>query len=467
MVRPVILSITRSQLTDPDAVAPDFLPSPNIATYTAVMNGLNARGDYARSTRLFNDAVLPLAGRWRASSKGQSFSRNAKGDTPIKTVFILDPQCLAALANSWAGQGQIEKARDVFEWYANRAVGQAGQAAVAGSNNLSDVSDATPAVSPPESGSVEMSTQAYTDVLRGSVAIDTIFVNQVLTLLAKAGRWNSVYHVFQSMQKQYKIVPDTITLNILARTALTVGQYKRRGLVPEHSDDLWTTTPSSEFTPSSRRSTMESPSFFPQFNPFRVKRTTQENESGVWHGQEPVNAVLDMYWDIFKQNYPRAYSKAMESISHGTNSRFFPFSRQSRATVLLDAAASRSEGLSDQTDRWHLTSSLRNFKRENDVQFIWPTIVLDRVSMHMLIALSGYFGRGGDIPLILSMARAMSMKLRRRTVCLAIWSFEETGVYSNELRKLHSWLIDWLGPEGVPSDIEIGQFRSSQWGTRK
>jgi hypothetical protein len=84
--------------------------------------------------------------------------------------------------------------------------------------------------------------------------------------------------------------------------------------------------------------------------------------------------------------------------------------------------------------------------------------------MHLFIALLGYFSASSEIPLVLAFMRELNQVPSRRTLCLALWSYEEGGAYGRDREKLEKWLLAWLGPYKIPGDLEVAAFRRNQWG---
>jgi hypothetical protein len=418
------------------------LPDPNIVAYTTVMGGMNTRGEYAQTIELFEQEMLPKA----VQSLHQA-STDIKGD---EQPFRLDAQALGAVVDAHAGLGDLQRAAEIMKWFASRQQSHVEE------DNMLDTAEQTENTA---GNAKEVVGQTYLgalyDKLRGTVAMDTQLVNRLITHMGRNNYFNSVYNIFNSMEELYGVCPDDVTLVILARTALTAGKAKRKGLTPDFSEDLW----------ASRSRTAVSTSTHGFYDTSHQRRNNPRDitENGVWDGREPVTFVLDMYWTMLEQNFDAAHEQSTASsfFSFGKKLASFSSSSSTSKDITETDLNSASKAI---VERYHYTSSFSKASGKQRYQYTWPSVVPSGPNMHMLIALSGYFGRGSDIPLILSHMRCLNIRPSHRTLCLAIWTFEETGVYTSELRRLRDWLSDWPGLDTVPSDEEIGHFRTKQWG---
>ncbi|KAK9895046.1 hypothetical protein P389DRAFT_172612 [Cystobasidium minutum MCA 4210] len=434
------------------------LPKPSAVPYTAVMGGLNKRGDYQRAIDLFEHEIIP-----KAISRIQSLQSEGMAADDKQEEMVIDAQLLGAVVLAWTGLGDIGMAVNTVKWF-----GSTAQSETSGVENLGEKNVSSDDMDLREKSIIEHSA-VFPEALRGSVKVDTILINQLMTYLGQTARYNSVYNLFASMTDLYSVYPDETTLTILARTALSVGKMKRNGLVPDFAEDVWQ---ASAKGPQEDQGEFEASNFF--MNGFAHLRHAlgrqadsqdMAKETGVWDGVQPVERVLDIYWAMLEQNVDSAHQRAVQDNLQTATRSIFHFGRAKPATP-ADVPALRdteAEVPVEDLDEHILTSRFQITQSEEQYVYRWPSLCPTSINMHMLIALSGYFGRGSDIPLILSHMKQLNMKPTRRTLCLSLWSYEETGVYASEFRKFRQWLVEWLGETGVPADDEVGAFRARQW----
>lgn len=426
------------------------------------MGGLNRRGDYQRTIDLFEHEIIPQAIRR---------VENLQSETPMsggkQEEMVMDAQLLGAVVLAWTGLGDIGMAVNVVKWFGSRVEGDDNSAAPSSQYN-----HATSTHDTSEKQAVADSRASFPEALRGTVKVDTILVNQLMTYLGQTARYNSVYNLFASMRELYNAYPDETTLTILARTALSAAKMKRRGLVPEFAEDVWQAgVQVAREDNTSAGSNFFSTGFAHLKNALGVRPSEEEmaRETGVWDGVQPVERVLDIYWAMLEQNFDAAHDRAVKDNLKTASAGIFSFvrPRSSTSSDATELQAAFPIVSASALEECTVTSRLQNQEDEEHYNYRWPSLCPTSNNMHMLIALSGYFGRGADIPLILSHMKQLDMKPIRRTLCLALWSYEETGVYSNEYRKFRNWLVEWLGELGVPTDEEVGAFRARQWSGSK
>lgn len=379
----------------------------------------------------------------------KQFTNRMWNKARLDESVIIDAQLLGTAMHTYAGSGDIETAAKVLEWFGRR-----------------ELSDNANAESTPSSGSAPgeelpvAEQSSFPEVLKGTVQVDTLVINQLMTYFAKLNRFNSVYNLFDSMTEAYNVYPDDTTLTILSRSALTSAKIKKKGLIPDHAEDLWlpgglSSKIASGGQESSARGRVDRDAMYGN------RQGGQEvRETGVWDGQQPIERVMNMYWSMLEQNFDGAHSIAIQDNLRVESKGFFSFGSKEPEEAVIPAP-----GMADSpAEEYHFTSGLESTISEEDYTYAWPSLHPTKINMHMLIVLSSYFGRGSDIPLILSHMKALDIRPQHKTLCLALWAYEETGVYTNEMKKFRTWLNDWLGAKNVPHDEEIGASRAKQWG---
>lgn len=386
----------------------------------------------------------------------------------IAEGVVFDCQLLAAVVHTLTGLGDINMACRMVEWFGQQRPSYKPvlefEISDSQENHHSKAS---------QSDSNALCHPFLPDILRGTVKVDTLLINQLMTHLAKMYRFNSVYNIFSSMTDVYNVYPDESTLAILAKTALTSAKVKKKGLIPDYAEDLWA------IDGYNLARSQGNESFFTQSaNRRNNGHSSQETgiiarETGVWDGRDPINRVMEMYWSMLEHNFDAAHSIALQDDMRVTSNGFFSFGGKRKVSpvqeeVNLDEGS--EEAAADTAlpvEQYHLTSALESTHSADDYTYAWPSLYPTKINMHMLVVLSGYLGRASDIPLIMSHMKVLHIKPRQSTLCLALWLYEESGVYATEMRKFRTWLGDWLGGAGVPSDETIGAFRARQWGGRK
>lgn len=271
--------------------------------------------------------------------------------------------------------------------------------------------------------------------LRGGVQLDVQVINDVLGGLAKAGRFNEFYSLYSEMSTKYGVTPDEVTLAILARTAITAAAWQGRraiNVIPVGAEDaLW-----SDRAPS-----------------YSAPDTSQKGDS-LWAGVRPHVYVRKLYWDMLKQNYPLLHPD-QDTFFTQTKRLFLSFRRKAASPPEID----------QDVPRYKTRNATHMLKKPEYHQkaLVYPHLVPSQANMHTFIALLGYFEYAYEIPIVLAYMKELDILPARRTLCMAMWRYEESGVYTGQLRRLRQWLIDWIGVEGLPDDEEIGAYRSRQW----
>lgn len=346
------------------------LPEPDVVTYTVVIAGLNARKEYAKAVHFFRNDFLPEA-------------RAGKVE--------LDPQLLQEYVSALTAQGNLQKATGAIGFFAADA---------------SASSDTPPS-----------------DPLLRSLQLDAHLLNRHMTELARQKHFWSAYNIYRRMESNYSVVPDEVSLSILAKMAISWGACAGRGNVPSNSEDT-----------------------FGEADRHKPK----ENQMAKWgsqhsvQGERPADFVMRVFWTMLSQNFPLA-RQAAETTFVSPARRLFFGAPETPAPLAPKTHALRDPAYHAETlDFPHLYPS--------------PT------NMHLFIAVLGYFSASSQIPLALAYMKELSIRPSKKTLCLALWSYEEGGAMTGERTRLLKWLADWLGSKAVPTDQEIGLFRRRQWG---
>ena len=385
------------------------MPSPNIVTYTSVLSGLVARHEAFSALNLFENEILPLV---------------TKGD------LTLDAQALQAVATAWIDIGEVGKAVRVAQFFGR---------------TVAEESDQEKVVHPlPITRHCSIDSTQYS-ALRGSVYLDTTFLNVLLVALARHAQFNTFWSIYTTMETIYGVLPDEVTLAILGKAAISAAVHQGRGtLVPATSEDIY--RPHRCWAPSEGKEGQDEDGNRP------VSDHVATSEWVLWDGMAPHVLVRQMFWTMLQENYPLVADRVRDSSLSTTRRLFLGFGRASETDDALGKHTLQTYAISSSpapSPRVALQNS-----------HLVPT----PSNMHMFIALLGYFDASREIPLVLSYMRELSIKPTRKTLCLALWRFEEGGAYTAQMRQLRSWIEKWLGADALPSDDEIGTFRRRQYG---
>lgn len=253
--------------------------------------------------------------------------------------------------------------------------------------------------------------------LQWSLQLDTHFLNRRMTELARHGLYEAAYQVYDKMESTHAVTPDEVSLSILAKAAISSGVRAGRGTAPSNSEDAF-----------SLDSEASSPS---------------GSQLGRWGGHRPADLIMHIYWRMLSQNFPLAKEGADAAVLSPARRLFFgapnpaaPLSPKTHALRQAD---------------YHLES------------LPYPHLCPSPTNMHLFIAVLGYFSSSSKIPLALAYMKELSIRPTRKTLCLALWSYEEGGAMTSDRKRLIKWLVDWLGSKAIPTDVEIGRFRRRQW----
>ena len=382
----VALKRSSAQWTDLGGRTAD-LPDPNAVTYTVLLSGLTARGHAKLAINIFKYDFLP------AVRKGQ---------------LALDPHVLQEYMSALTAEGQMKAAEEAMQYYAKRP------------HSVVPTIHAADTAMLPEGAE-------RGDPLQASLQLDVHLLNRHMTALAKTGRYLTAYELYMSMESEYSVVPDEITLSILAKAAISRAIEQGRGNVPTHSED--------GFKPTAAQG--------------------GDSEMGKWGGRQPAAVVTQIYWSMLEQNFSLAKLAAEATVMSTAQRLLFggpdPSAPGSPKTHALRDPAFHGDSRTD----------VEASDRRQQYPYLYPS----PTNMHLLIALLGYFSASSQIPLVLAYMKELSIRPARKTLCLALWSFEEGGAMTGEIKRLWRWLADWLGHNAMPSDEEIGMFRRKQWGS--
>ena len=408
----------------------DDMPNPNIATYTVILSGLLARRELPAALRLIEDEILPLA---------------------LEDDLKLDAQALQAITNVLVQLGEVRKALTFIQYFGKTAEQDDG------ANQHGRSVESTQQ----SSQSFFFDLSRYSS-LQHSVPLDTILINVLLVALARAGHFNSFWSLYSSMETMYGVPPDEYTLSILGKAAISAAaRHDDRSRVPEYSEDVYTP--------------------FRQWNSSKLMREDYQETDGsecenvdaefyarpaeglLWDGVQPHEYVRQVFWTVLEENYPLITPRAKDHILSDTRKLLESFKwRLKSDRGHGDTTENEEDGLSPSQQWTHALCPTSSPSSRTALDF--PHLMPTSVNMHIFIALLGYFGGSKEIPLALSYMRELSIKPARNTICLAMWSYEEGGAFTSQIRQFTKWLERWIGQKGMPSDDEIGAFRRRQYG---
>ena len=328
-------------------------------------------------------------------------------------LLQLDNVALQEYINAYVRLGQIDKAGEIMRWFAVK----------------------TEPVPPAIAGSTDVRAAAAVGggTLESTVQLDVGIINNYLTHLARHGLFASLFRLYTEMDRVYGVTPDEVTLAVLAKAAISHAVRKERGGsgVPSHSEDAF------HAHAAERRVA---------FSEQRMR-----DELHAWDGQAPAAYLRKMFWTVLEENYPVAARRAADS-QLGTAKRFLLGLRKH----VWSPVAARTHALP--------AADIARARQAPYTPLAYPHLCPSPANMHLFIALLGYFSASSEIPLVLAFMRELNQVPSRRTLCLALWSYEEGGAYGRDREKLEKWLLAWLGPYKIPGDLEVAAFRRNQWG---
>merc|ERR1712093_176487 len=419
----------------------DHLPQPNVVTYTTAINGLVARQDYELALRLFESSVLP-----RIMSEDRS------------SGLDMDAQLLQAIFNAWVGYdgGSLRHAMEVVGFFASSRSFRAE----AGAKPL-----------PSYDGRQDIS-QYYQNAANNiwHVDLDVIFINNLLTTLAKSGHLHLVWKLWSNMERYYQVAPDDFTLAILCKAAISVSKHLDHSrAIPDFAEDVFDMRGPPASDPDRHP---DAPSEDLRLHPVETLAQPSEDDAklerdlrkGLWNGMRPHLAVREVYLSMLEDNYPAIASKVNQTRPSMARSLFgitnrLPMQRSSNSSQSDSQRNERKVAHLQWTRALQSSSALTDPAKNPKFPQIHPT----SANMHIFIALLGYFNISAEIPYVLQYMRHLGIYVPRKTLCLALLAREESGAYVGQLKEERRWLVDWLGEHGVPTDDELSAYRRRQW----
>lgn len=270
--------------------------------------------------------------------------------------------------------------------------------------------------------------------LKHSVQLDTLILNNTLASLARSGRFKTVWLLYTVMEAVYGVIPDEATLAILGKTAISVEAWSKRRLhqsgPPLSTEDVY--WPEDDMLDSDLPAT---------------------GSTFSWKTKKPHVAVRRIFWNMLESNFPYTSLRAQKNTASAASRLFARF-------VGGADSSKEDDGKDMQAQQQTKALSEPSFHKES---IPYPHLAPTASNMHIFIALLGYFGMASEIPMAMRYMKELDITPARRTLCLAMWTYEESGVYASHIRQFHTWLGNWLGDEAVPQDEEVGAFRTQQW----
>jgi hypothetical protein len=382
------------------------------------MRALVSRDEAKLALLLFEEEILPLV---------------------QEGLLELDARALMAVADAWRSLGRLDNALRLLRYFGKQSTEAREQDLISklsrpdGEEEPNHLPLYARRHHNHRTKTVKEATFTEYVSLKHTIQLDPLILNNTLASLARAGRFKAVWLLYTAMEAVYGVVPDEATLAILAKTAISVEACSKRRLhqigAPLSTEDV----------------------YWPEHDGL-VSDLPDKDSTFSWRTKKPHVAVRRIFWNMLEGNFPQTSLRARQA----------PKSTASRLFARFVGGAEGSEEIGEDVQTKQQTNALSDPASHKE-SIPYPHLVPTASNMHVFIALLGYFGMASEIPLAMRYMKELDITPARKTLCLAMWTYEESGVYASHIRHFHSWLRDWLGNAALPEDEEVGAFRRQQW----
>ncbi|KZO97602.1 hypothetical protein CALVIDRAFT_75422 [Calocera viscosa TUFC12733] len=273
----------------------------------------------------------------------------------------------------------------------------------------------------------------------GDMLDDGVF-NSFISGLNRAGRFDVVGQVWNSMERHFGVRPTSWTLTLL----ITTGNYS--DVLPSFTSEFAVLRDRLPFGPS-RTDTVLSPTEIAD----ALVAGQEMNASQFWDGQPPWRTAQRIFKEVLFGNFPmlkemKSPVDAKRNSLHWLHPGSFTFKRTT--TALRDLLS-------------HLT-----LQGDLPVDSRFPDLYPDEYMFGAYISLLGRQSMTEEIPLALAWMRALDIKPHRRSLTLALMYYQDIGAppplldrivdqHGGNYEKLRQWIEEWVGPRETPQPAEV------------
>jgi hypothetical protein len=220
--------------------------------------------------------------------------------------------------------------------------------------------------------------------------------NQLFTILSRAGRFNDIWTLWNTLEQSWDVRRDEGTLKRLLDAACQVSILAGKGCGFEVG----------------------------QAGNGMVPRTNVD----LWDGKQAWKVAKQIFeMDVLGENFPDIASTIRSPASGMPDVKgFFRSFSSSPGASKFDVPTSK-------------------------VPHLYP----DPSSFEAYINLLACFDGWSEIPVALAWMRTLNMEPQRRTLYTAILYFDDGQVTTTMIKRFRRWLCDWLGEDNVPSQDEV------------
>ncbi|KAI5476129.1 hypothetical protein MNV49_000399 [Pseudohyphozyma bogoriensis] len=238
-----------------------------------------------------------------------------------------------------------------------------------------------------------------------TLPFDNVPFTSLMTAYTRMGNYRKAFDLFKSLEKEFMVLPDVISLTILLDAARVASAKAGRGWGPgSEGIACW---------------------------------NLRNRQLDIWDGT-PAHLVAErIAWKVLEENYPR-----VEIVSPMTG----PTVTSRLSEWAFPTKDPDSDGRIFPATLSHIAPA-------------WPQIYPNRAFFKAFIRLVGFHGSFEDLPKLLAWMRYLKVWPDRESLIIALLYVGEGNPKMKDLQRLREWLVDWLGEENVPSEDEVAAMR--------
>ncbi|KAK4048533.1 hypothetical protein OIV83_004701 [Microbotryomycetes sp. JL201] len=249
----------------------------------------------------------------------------------------------------------------------------------------------------------------------GQRILEAVPFNNMMVRFRRTGEFARVWELFNSMQAEFEVKPDAVSITIVLDTARHASAAAGKGYGPgteaimqkSFKDDTWN-------DPESR---------------------------GFLRKSAPAWRIAErLAWQVLESNWPEWQKYVSDPTEGGFSVLDWLSSRSSTSKV----------STSNQLDAFEGTLSITE-------PLLYPQVFPTERFFRSFIQLIGYHSSPQSIAIILAWMRYIGVKPTHSTLTLAFMYIGEIGLEQRRMDKLRAWCREWL--DSCPSEEDIAQVR--------
>jgi pentatricopeptide repeat protein len=282
-----------------------------------------------------------------------------------------------------------------------------------------------------------------------------VALNEFLSSLAKHKRPDLVFAIWDYLGVLYRLRPDVVTLNTLLFSAIAASHCTLtfQGALAQIKSIIWTTP--EPIVPLGREAVVA-----------LIKGKVVDNdgdpitemtENGMWRDVPAWQVVVSIFKKVMLGNWPEL--RHVRPPAHAVR-------RSMDSSPMGELIRSLSRSPAD--------PSLSLIPTELVTECEYPDIVPDDETFFRYICICGTHELSSHIPLVLAWMRALNVEPSKGTLTVSILFWSEVSLQAplverwvgesrSEFGKLISWLMDWVGEERMPTQLDtvnwLGKLR--------